>query len=201
MSYRLQTPYTDTQKADFIVEHNHNNGLNIENGTDIYNVEELKFKGDFLFALEANEIMAEIEVEIDVPDEVEEGEEQTYHKETTTVYKPIVDPSYDDKQAAKREARFKKEFFNTSLGWIRRRPINADGSLDDFLNNDLILFAFNLMNGRNPVLPIAYQLPDFTKELTQEYMVSLQILDQPITMQFIDECTLVKSNDFKPSNE
>lgn len=30
MSYKLQKPYTQTQKADFIVLHNHQNGRNIE---------------------------------------------------------------------------------------------------------------------------------------------------------------------------
>ena len=30
MSYKLEKPYTETEYADFVVEHNHNNGLKIE---------------------------------------------------------------------------------------------------------------------------------------------------------------------------
>lgn len=45
MAYKLLKPYTDTQRMDFIVQYNHNQGLLIEEGTDA------------LYALEANEIM------------------------------------------------------------------------------------------------------------------------------------------------
>lgn len=109
----------------------------------------------------------------------------------------IFNQNYDIEQAEKREAEFKKEFFETSLGWIRRQPTLADGTLDDFLNNDLPLLAIALMSGGSPVLPIAYELPDFTQELTKEYMETLQIKDQAITPQFINECSLVKMKDFK----
>ena len=45
MSYKLEQPYTDIEKADFIVEYNHKKNLKIvENNNTI-------------FALEANEIM------------------------------------------------------------------------------------------------------------------------------------------------
>ncbi len=47
MSYNLQKPYTEKQKADFIVKYNHNKGLLI-NETDTA-----------LYALEVNEIMGE----------------------------------------------------------------------------------------------------------------------------------------------
>ena len=45
MSYTLQKPYTDTERADFIVLHNHNNGRKIEETSAA------------LYALEADEIM------------------------------------------------------------------------------------------------------------------------------------------------
>ena len=45
MSYELKKPYTDEQRADFIVEYNHNKGLKIEETES------------FIFALEYNEIM------------------------------------------------------------------------------------------------------------------------------------------------
>ena len=108
----------------------------------------------------------------------------------------IIDPDYEQKQIEKREKEFKKEFFLTSLGWIRRKPTLADGTEDDFLNNDLPLLAIGLMTGSNPILPIAYQLPDFSHELTTEYMESLQIKNQIITQQFIAECSQIKMKDF-----
>ena len=45
MSYKLKKPYTEEQYADFVVEHNHNNGRKIEETITA------------LFALERNEIM------------------------------------------------------------------------------------------------------------------------------------------------
>lgn len=108
----------------------------------------------------------------------------------------VINPDYETIMTEKRETGFKKDFFETSLGWIRRKPTLADGTEDDFLNNDLPLLAIGLMTGSNPVLPIAYQLPDFTHELTTEYMESLQIKNQPVTQQFIAECSQVKMKDF-----
>ena len=47
MSYKLDKPYTDKQYADFVVEHNHNNGRTIEETETA------------VYALEANEMMNE----------------------------------------------------------------------------------------------------------------------------------------------
>ena len=106
MSHRLQKPITDKQRADFIVEYNHNQGLIIEDGSDTYEVDELTFKADYIFALEPNEMMVDVEVEIDVPDEVEEEQEEpTYHKETVIVHKPLVNPHYEEEQAEKERIR------------------------------------------------------------------------------------------------
>ena len=125
MCYEIKKPITDKQRADFIVEYNHNQGLRIED-TEM-----------FLFALEPDEIMGEKEIEIDVPDfdkdgnpimiEVEEeitvidyddegnpiGEHeetitkhvQKTHKETITVPYPVKDPDYEEKQAEKERQR------------------------------------------------------------------------------------------------
>lgn len=116
-----------------------------------------------------------------------------YDKTTDLV---VVDPAYEEAQIAIREEGFKKEFFKTSLGWIRRKPTLADGTQDDFLNNDLPLFAIALQSNTPVVLPVAYNLPDFTNELTDAYMISLQILNQPVTPQFIADCLQVKLKDF-----
>lgn len=128
MSYELQKPLTDKQRADFIVEHNHRHGLKIED-TDMY-----------LFALFPNEIMGEKEIEIDVPDYDEEGnpvmveieetitiidydedgnetgsheetitkEVQSTHKETITIPYPIINPNYEKEQEEKERQRINK---------------------------------------------------------------------------------------------
>ena len=45
MSYKLEYPYTEQERLDFIVQYNHNQGLRIEE------------TGNAVYALEANEIM------------------------------------------------------------------------------------------------------------------------------------------------
>lgn len=123
------------------------------------------------------------------------GHEEKYKldKKTDTI---IVDTEYEKNQAVIREEEFKKQFFETSLGWIRRYPTLADGTKDDFLNNDLPLFAIALQNGQQVYLPVAYKLPDFTNELTDDYMKGLQILNQTITAEFLAECLQIKLKDF-----
>lgn len=118
MCYEIKKPINDKQRADFIVEYNHNQGLRIED-TEM-----------FLFALEPDEIMGEKEIEIEVPDFDEDGnpimidveetitvidydedgnpigehEEtitkhvQKTHKETITVPYPVKNPDYPAEQ-------------------------------------------------------------------------------------------------------
>lgn len=110
--------------------------------------------------------------------------------------KIVVNEDFILAQQQQREKGFKEQFFETSLGWIRRQPTLADGTVDNFLNNNLPLFAIALASGQSVVLPVAYNLPDFTKELTEEYMKTLQIHNQTITQQFIQECMVIKMQDF-----
>lgn len=196
MSYKLQKPITDKQRADFIVEYNHNQGLSIEDGSDTYNVEELTFKADFIFALEANEIMSDEEVEIDVPDVVEEGEEQTYHKETVIVHRPVVSPDYEEEQTEHREAEFNKAFFLTSLGYVRRAVTMADGSKKDFLSDLLPVISMGVQGGM-PVNILTYDKPPFDKDVEDWTEYQHQVT---VTAQFIQECFLQLSADFAPIN-
>lgn len=75
MSYEIKKPITDIQRVDFIVEHN---GLKFED-TEM-----------FLFALEADEIMGEKEIEI-------EGE-------TITIPYPVKNPDYPAIELAQAKA-------------------------------------------------------------------------------------------------
>lgn len=223
MSYEIKKPITDKEKADFIVQYNHNNGLIIQDGTDTYQTEDdLTFKGNFLFALEANEMMSDVEAEIDVPDVDDDGnivykeieiEVPIYddegniigydkvkklvpqtHKETTTVYKPVINPDYEEEQAAKREADFNKAFFNTSLGYIRRIVTMQDGSHKDFLSDLLPAISMSVTAGQT-VNILAYDKPPFDHDITDwtEYQHSVEV-----TAEFVQECFLQLSADFFP---
>ena len=185
MSYKLQKPITNKERADFIVEYNYKQNLSIEDGSDTYMQDNLTFKGDFIFALEPNEMMHWVEVEIDVPDIMEEGEEQTWHKETVEVYKPVINPDYEDEQTAKRQANFENNFLTTSLGNYRLLPkgyANAQQSIDT------VNAMANAVGGLTELLAnmvIFYETPDFTKEeeCTEEWLVGHQIHPEPMTKE------------------
>ena len=156
MSYKLDKPYTDEQYADFVVEHNHNNGLNIEETETA------------LFALEANEILVDGKVQID--------------------------PEYEAKIIAERQQQFNKDFFNTSLGYIRRKVTMATGETKDFLSDLLPTISMGVQMGQSVTI-ITYKEPDFTQENID--WLSLQE-NKEVTSAFVQECFLQLSNDFNP---
>lgn len=85
-----------------------------------------------------------------------------------------------------------KNFFNTSLGWIRRKPVMKDGTEKDFLNDCLPIIKIGLTEAGLPEgAVIRYTTPDFTQKLTPEYIETLQE-NSAITyeqgVQFITEC-------------
>lgn len=108
--------------------------------------------------------------------------------------KPIVDPDYEAKIIAERQAQFNKDFFNTSLGYIRRKVTMATGENKDFLSDLLPTISMGVQMGQ-PVTIITYKEPDFTEENID--WVTLQELKE-VTSAFVQECFLQLSNDFKP---
>lgn len=242
MSYKLQEPSIGKAKEDFITEYNRNQGLKISEGTDIYTVDDLTLKGNFVFALEPNEIMSEVEGEIDVPDyeiieeevinpetgeteiikkqvpvmidkeiEVPEYDEkgniigyhteiikvQSHHKETVILYKPIVNPNYEQEQYNRREREFNKAFFNTSLGYIRRTVTMADGSKKDFLSDLVLSIKAGLEQGLD-VKILTYDKPPFDRDIEDWTIYQHTVSATP---QFIMECLMQTANDFLPINE
>lgn len=88
MAYKLEYPYTEQDRLDFIVQFNHQQGLNIET-IDNYIEQEDKFVNyPTYYALEANEIMVNNE--------------------------PVVDPEYEAKQAQKEHDRIQELFMTRS---------------------------------------------------------------------------------------
>lgn len=91
---------------------------------------------------------------------------------------------YQEKQAQARETAFNEEFFNTSLGYIRRKVTMKDGSTKDFLTDILPLLQAGV-----PI--ISYDKPDFT---TGE--MPKQNTDKLVTEEFINECKQQVLKDF-----
>lgn len=92
---------------------------------------------------------------------------------------------------------FEKNFFNTSLGWVRRIITNANGTHANFLYD--ILPAVTTAVEKNLLYSIiVYDEPDFTEEVIDwtEYQRFVYA-----TPQFIQDCLLQIGNDFKPINE
>ena len=121
-----------------------------------------------LFALEANEILSSDKV--------------------------IIDENYEQKLANERKETFEKEFFSTSLGWIRRNVRMKDGSSKNFLSDLLMPVKAGLELGVD-VMIITYKTPDFKNDLNSDYMLSLQER-KPATSAFVQECLTQLVNDF-----
>lgn len=95
-----------------------------------------------------------------------------------------------------RKEKFNKEFFNTSLGWIRRSVKMADGSTKDFISDLLPVISLAISAG-NPVTILAYDKPDFT---TDDIIWEQYQHQELVTSAFIQECFIQLSNDFLPQS-
>lgn len=134
-----------------------------------------------------------------IPATKEQGKPYTYsYEETETqiiehVTEIIPDPI--DEEKARRE-QFHRDFFNTSLGYIRRKVTMQDGSTKDFLSDLLPAIDSSVSKGLT-VNVIAYDEPDFTHDIT-DWTIYQHI--QTVTAQFIQECYYQLQNDFMPIN-
>lgn len=104
----------------------------------------------------------------------------------------VVNPDYETIMAEKRRTEFLKDFFLTSLGYIRRKVSMKTGETKDFLTDLLSTIAMAVNSGQT-VNIITYREPDFTKDITD--WESLQEYKIP-TPQFIQECFNQVSRDF-----
>lgn len=94
----------------------------------------------------------------------------------------IDNPEYEEIKASQREQEFHSQFFHTSLGYIRRQARMKDGKTKDFIS-DLI----PLMESTPGIPIIAYKEPNFTKEVTEDVLIGLQVVVQS-SPEFIKEC-------------
>lgn len=100
----------------------------------------------------------------------------------------------EEEKTKERQIEFEKDFFLTSFGYIRRKVNMATGEIRDFLFDLLPAIEKSVSIGQ-PYPVIVYKQPDFTKEITTEYLVSLQEFKNA-TEQFCKECTLQIGTDF-----
>ena len=157
MAYKLEIPYSEEDKLNFIVTYNHQQSLKLEMLDD-----------GTLFALKPNEILVDGKVSIN--------------------------PNYEQELAEQRENAFKKEFFETSLGWIRRQVNMKDGSKKDFLSDLLLQIKAGLELGQNVEI-ITYKKPDFSKDINEAYVKTLQE-KKSATVDFVKECLMRTVCDF-----
>ena len=107
----------------------------------------------------------------------------------------VIPQNIDEILSAKRQKQFEKAFFFTSLGWIRRKVAMQDGTAKDFLADLLLPIKAGMELGQNIEI-ITYNTPDYSKELTPEYLKSLQLI-KFATSDFIQECLFQTVKDFR----
>lgn len=119
----LNKPYIETERLDFIVKQNHQNGYEIRETEDVleawgYTEEEIK---------------------------------------------------------KQQEEQFKKDFFNTSLGYVRRKVHMKDGFIKDFLSDilpllqvDVPIITYNIDGTQNVGVLVTEQ---FIQECKQQLMI------------------------------
>lgn len=121
---------------------------------------------------------------IEVSEEVYNLYNETPEKYIYSDDEIVENPDYAEEQAQARELAFNEAFFNTSLGYIRRKVTMKDNSIKDFLTDILPLLQ--------PGVPIiSYDKPDFTIEEMPK-----QNIDKLVTEEFINECKQQVLKDF-----
>ena len=149
MSYKLDKPYTDEQRANFIVEYNHNQGLIIEE-TDTA-----------LYALESYEKLVDDEV-IDNTEEYEQEQAQIEAQRIAMLYLT----SADVERAIYKARRLD---FDDIVALIETQPLTEDGTGQiDIKALKIELKANNFYRG-NPYINQVGGLLGFTSQQLDEF--------------------------------
>lgn len=100
--------------------------------------------------------------------EVFTAEPDYYYIDENHQWQQRTQAEVDEIRRQKEENEFNKQFFNTSLGYVRRKFTNKTGEVKDFLSDAL------------PLLQAGVQVLTYTRELQQNKVT--------VTEQFINEC-------------
>lgn len=104
----------------------------------------------------------------------------------------VLNPNYEAEQTQARQEQFNKDFFLTSLGYIRRKVTMKTGETKDFLSDLLPVISMGVQSGQ-AVTIIAYKEPDFTQDVTDWEALQEQKI---VTPEFAQECFMRLSSDF-----
>lgn len=104
----------------------------------------------------------------------------------------VLNPNYETEQTQARQEQFNKDFFLTSLGYIRRKVTMKTGETKDFLSDLLPVISMGVNSGQIVTI-ITYKEPDFTQDVTD--WEALQEV-KTVTPEFIQECFARLSSDF-----
>lgn len=95
----------------------------------------------------------------------------------------VLNPNYEDEQAAKRQAEFLKDFFNVEgFGYYRKQPKGYQSAVESM---NVLFNIANVTQGIQSGLIIFYEEPDFYNpdECTEEWLVEHQIIMPAMTLQ------------------
>lgn len=149
----------------------------------------------FYFYIENNEIKGK-GICLTNLQNIEVTKEQFEQDDFTNFYKYdngriVINPNYEKERKKKLIDEFNTQFFNTSLGYIRRKVTMKDGSHKDFLS-DLLPTISMAVNMGQTVKVIAYDMPDFDDlKPIERYQHN-----ETVNVQFIQECFEQLSSDF-----
>lgn len=104
----------------------------------------------------------------------------------------VLNPNYEAEQIEAKREQFNKDFFLTSLGYIRRKVTMKTGETKDFLSDLLPVISMGVQSGQ-AVTIIAYKEPDFTQDVTDWEDLQEQKI---VTAEFVQECFMRLSFDF-----
>lgn len=103
-----------------------------------------------------------------------------------------VNENFEAEQMQKKQEQFEQDFFETSLGFIRRKVTMANGEIKDFLTDLLPSIAMGIQLNQT-VKIICYNQPDFAQDTID--FEALQHIENA-TAAFVQECFVQLNNDF-----
>ena len=127
---------------------------------------------------------------IEVP-KPEEFYDLTYEEGPDYITEVVTVPTEEEKEQYRRMV-FVSDFFNTSLGWIRRKVSMSTGETKDFLSDLFPSIAFGVSMGATVEI-ITYDMPDFSHDVEDWTIYQHR---RNATPQFVQECLEQLKTDF-----
>lgn len=168
MSYKINK-YEN--KTDFIVQYNHRQNLQIQDGAELAE----GVYAEFTYALQPYEIMHTEQAEVDIQDYDEQGEVIGTHKEIVMLNYPIVNPNYEEEQKQKEKERI--AMLKLTRGDVFRGLLQAKGITRDFIRD--------MIN----------QLPDETTE--EKFIKEMALIDFEEALDFYRGNQLINTIGFQ----